>query len=267
MASTFQPNSYEENNTGYVQGAGDDNEMWSQGLTSTLWWQYRDALLTAGEDDLPSLIESIMSKTASEQKVSGFVSISTTKGAIAIGGSPIDHSDEVEILNCNDKVLLIACCTSGEAMQNLVSQKLRKALGKRLLHLHCGTGKVGSRELRKELKKLPDFIASCSGSRDIPTSPHSGDEPHENGLAIPKATRVLVVDTEGGLDIATGVALALLSLYTDDSGYVDWSTPKETRLMDKITTTKKLSWITTSLPAAKPSATTLKAVNEFMFRR
>jgi len=152
-------------------------------------------------------------------------------------------------------------------MENLVSQKLRKVLGKRLLQLHCGAGKVGSRDLRKELKKLPDFIANRTSSKDVATPPHVGNEPNGNVPATPQVIRVLVADTEGGLDIATGVALALVSLYTDDSGHVDWSTPKETRLMDKVTTTKKLSWITTSMPAAKPSGTTLKAVNEFLFRR
>lgn len=267
MASTFQPNSYGEINTGYVQGAGDDNEMWSQGLTSALWWQYRDALLTASEDDLPSLIESIMSQAAGEQKGSGFVPVAATKGMVAIGGLPIGHDDEIEILNCKGEVLLIACCASNEAMESLLSQELRKALGKRLLHLQCGTGKVGSRDLRKELKKLPEFIANSLSLKDVATPPHDEDEPNRNVLGVPEAMRVLVADTEGGLDIATGVVLALVSLYTDDNGDLYWSTAKEARLMDKVATTKKLSWITTSMPAAKPSGTTLKAINEFLFRR
>jgi len=267
MASTFQPNSYEENNTGYVQGAGDDNEMWSQGLTSQMWWKHRNALLLASEEELPDLIAEIMSKAASEQKDSSFVPVAATKGIIAVGGMPIGQADEDEILSHSDNVMLIVCGARDGEVEDLVPQNLRKVLGKRVLHLRCGAGKIGSRDLRKELKKLPDFIATSLNGDDTPASPDSENNRARHSSLSVTATRVFIADTEDGLDIATGVALALVSLYTDDHGLVNWSAAKESRSMDKATTTKKLSWITTSMPNAKPSGTTLKAVNEFLFRR
>lgn len=247
--------------------------MWSQGLTSAMWWQNRAAFLAASEEELPGLIARITIKAAEESSAARFVPISAAMGKVVIGGLPIAQDAEEEILSRGSEVLLIICCPSSQDAERMMSQKLRLALGKRLLHLRCGVGKVGSRDLRKELKRLPDFIASnippASTTAPKATNGHTAEAEQEDAqiATTPKLASVLIADTEGGLDIAAGVALALLALYTNNSGEVDWSTAKECRFMDKATTTKKLSWITTAMPAAKPSGTTLKAVNEFLFRR
>ncbi|KAI0140563.1 tRNA A64-2'-O-ribosylphosphate transferase [Xylariaceae sp. FL1272] len=44
----------------YVQGAGDDCEYWSLGLTPPLFWAYEDTLLSTAEPDIPELIRSIV---------------------------------------------------------------------------------------------------------------------------------------------------------------------------------------------------------------
>ncbi|KAF4582166.1 tRNA A64-2'-O-ribosylphosphate transferase [Ophiocordyceps camponoti-floridani] len=51
-----------ERTVGYVQGAADDAENWSLGLTPSIFWRNVDALLAASDTDLPSLIATLMTE-------------------------------------------------------------------------------------------------------------------------------------------------------------------------------------------------------------
>ncbi|KAL8987418.1 MAG: hypothetical protein Q9177_003367 [Variospora cf. flavescens] len=44
----------------YIQGAADDSESWSHGLTPPLFWAHQNQLLSTSEDDLPRLIQSLL---------------------------------------------------------------------------------------------------------------------------------------------------------------------------------------------------------------
>ncbi|KAI4286593.1 MAG: hypothetical protein L6R35_004156, partial [Caloplaca aegaea] len=48
----------------YIQGAADDSESWSHGLTPPLFWAHKDQLLSTSEDDLPRLIQSLLLRAA-----------------------------------------------------------------------------------------------------------------------------------------------------------------------------------------------------------
>ena len=153
----------------------------------------------------------------------------------------------------------------------------------RLLHLNCSAGKLGSRDLRKELLKLPPFIAAAtattvpSGQSDasIDATPVPAPDTVTDGqgsTAPPTSSsdlKIIIADTSSGHDIAIGVALAILSLYSDDDGHIDWSRNMSMShtTLDKSVIRKRLSRITAAMPSAKPSRATLNAVNEFLLRR
>lgn len=55
MASTHSPKSTSISTT-YIQGAADDAESWSYGLTAPVFWEYKDLLLSTAEDELEGVI-------------------------------------------------------------------------------------------------------------------------------------------------------------------------------------------------------------------
>jgi tRNA A64-2'-O-ribosylphosphate transferase len=277
MASMYQPTSYSHfdhtSGIGYVQGAGDDNEMWSQGMSSEQWWRWRDVLLKAGDEELPEVIAHLLEQDredAGARHDSTFTYISATQSILAIGGLPLDDN-VFEAGTEGRTAVLIACCASEEDLLRMVPEPPRTHLGKRILHLKCGIGKLGSRDLRKELPKLMPFIASCleplNDAEDNSTHNETLplEAPSSRVRSPPVTLKIHVADTTDGKDIATGVALALLALYSDDDGQIDWSLPRRQGI-DKTSIRKKLSWITTDMPAANPSRATMNAVNEFLMR-
>jgi tRNA A64-2'-O-ribosylphosphate transferase len=103
-------------------------------------------------------------------------------------------------------------------------------------------GKLGSRDLRAQLSRLPPFI---------------------EGLPILEgnACRILICDPTGK-DLSVGVALAILCLYADENGRMS-NQPTRGRI-DKLYIKQRLTWITTTSPVLNPSRETLKAVNSFL---
>lgn len=54
----------------YVQGAGDDHESWSQGLTPTIFWKYSKKILSASRHDIPNLLREILAEQESQNQTS-----------------------------------------------------------------------------------------------------------------------------------------------------------------------------------------------------
>lgn len=221
---------------GYIQGAGDDAESWSLGLTSPLFWNHHEELLHAKEDSLPELIAKLVSQEAT----------TPTQGTKAVS---VKAAPWLSIGS-------FAALTTGAAYNYdiIITIGLRDALPpvpippRKHIHLQCKPGKLGSRDLRTQLPHLQSSIANLSSRR-----------------------RVLVCDTEGR-DFAPGVALALLCLYADEGGSFPTRTTttngangvNKTRSLDKSFIRQRLSWVMTSLPSASPSRATLQSVNEFL---
>ncbi|KAG1854203.1 initiator tRNA phosphoribosyl transferase [Suillus subalutaceus] len=45
----------------YIQGSGDDHELWSMGLTPTQFWKHKQTLLDANRNELPTLVQALTS--------------------------------------------------------------------------------------------------------------------------------------------------------------------------------------------------------------
>lgn len=47
----------------YVQGSGDDHELWGMGLSPQLFWDHKDALLDGDREDLPSIVTNLVAQS------------------------------------------------------------------------------------------------------------------------------------------------------------------------------------------------------------
>lgn len=166
---------------GYIQGAGDDAEKWSHGLTPPIFWENRDLLASTDEGDLPDIIQELISKSDSHSnsdRKSGIL-IRPTSNLFICQSRPNDPSIQ------GDSGLVIAC-----------NDKPDLSTAKRL-NLGCGSHKLGSRDLRSALDKVKAFT-------------------EKNLMANP--TQSILVTCETGKDISVGTLLTIICLFYDDNG-------------------------------------------------
>ena len=214
---------------GYIQGAADDHEAWSHGLTPPLFWSNKDELLRTNEKDLQTKIAELVSQDRGTDAVSTLIRPTNTLYVSASQNIDLTLFDTV------------VSCTPEPLPQTL----LKNAGVKAYLHLSCQTGKLGSRDLRNQLPAL----------HHLPTSSHptNTDAPPKTLICCPT-----------GKDLSVGTALAYLCLYVSDNGTVTLQKARESRDIDKTFIKQRLSWITTSNPALNPSRATLQSVNSVL---
>lgn len=213
----------ETSENGYIQGAADDHESWSHGLTPSVFWLNVDLLLSTREEDAPSVVAELLEKESQNGTVSTATLIRPTTNL------SISSSQNPTLTPFN----VVISCTSTPLPTSL----LAAAHIKHYLPLHCPPGKLGSRALRTELPLLAPFLANA-----------------------PLDAKILVC-CPTGRDLSVGVGLAVLCMYADDTGLVDIRMRREGRGIDKSLIKQRLSWITTSNPALNPSRATLQSVN------
>lgn len=166
---------------GYIQGAGDDSEGWAYGLTPPVFWPNKDVLFRTQEEDLPELIEQLV-ESHSRQRDGGAQAtlITPTKNLY------ISQSD-LQITNSGRYDVIIDC-----------NGRPEDAEGKpKRLNLGCASLKLGSRDLRKHLDKVHEFVASQLGA-----------DPSQS----------LLVTCENGKDLSSGALLAIICLFYDEDG-------------------------------------------------
>ncbi|EFQ91065.1 hypothetical protein PTT_12201 [Pyrenophora teres f. teres 0-1] len=217
----------EASESGYIQGAADDHEAWSHGLTPPLFWKHKDALMATSEEDAPALIEKLVSEEKGSSAIASLIKPTTQLY--------ISSSENVD-LTTFDTVI-------GTTPSPFSPDQIKSAGVKNYLHLPCQTGKLGSRDLRTQLPRLIPFISS-----------------------LPSATGKTLLCCPTGKDLSVGTALALLCLYANDTGVLDTQTPRPTKEIGKSFIKQRLSWITTSNPALNPSRTTLQSVNAVLLQ-
>ncbi|KAF2012673.1 hypothetical protein BU24DRAFT_425308, partial [Aaosphaeria arxii CBS 175.79] len=165
---------------GYVQGAADDHEAWSCGLTPTAFWENKELLLGTNEEDLPEVIRGLVGGLGGSKAVPVLVKPTTNLFVSSSENLDIDPFD------------VIISCTP-EALSTTNPEHVKT---KQYLHLACQTLKLGSRDLRNQLQSLEAFMASV---------------PDLN-------SRKIVICCPTGKDLSIGVALAIVCLYVNDEG-------------------------------------------------
>ena len=169
---------------GYIQGAGDDSEGWSKGLTPTLFWRHSEQLRATSEEEMLDLIQDLITTNLEYNAACGdTVKIGPTR--LFVGSwSSIAQAEQYDG---------VVTCVGTEFSKP--EEESKQDGGKRVLNLLCGVGKLGSRALRSQLPHIPPFIANL---------PNSGCAP-----------KILFLCATGK-DLSIGVALAVLCLFFDD---------------------------------------------------
>lgn len=166
---------------GYIQGAGDDSEGWSHGLTANIFWKHKNMLMSTNEQDLPDIIAALIDAEKTTVSVSELIMIKPTNWLFA---GQIQALNDSALENVDG---LITCAQKSQITP------LPVVVGNHL-HLECRERKLGSRDLRKELSKLVTFMGRL------------------------KSPERLLVCCPTGKDLSIGIILAILCLYTDEQG-------------------------------------------------
>ncbi|TEB38143.1 initiator tRNA phosphoribosyl transferase [Coprinellus micaceus] len=234
----------------YIQGSGDDHELWGMGLFPETFWNEREQLLSASRADLPDLIAALASNgsTPSPKYVKAPEGISKISNRISLsklselGLEPslsLPHTafiliDEAEVTKPTSPAN-----PSTQADSTSPEQKSEPGAS-----------------LMLEFKILGGKRSQAYFLHDVlPSSLRFIDDKLSHGLDI-------VIACPSAKDLGVGVALAAISQYFDDHGeYVKGG--QDLRLT-KQTIRARLEWIIASCPRANPSRTTLKRVNELL---
>lgn len=197
---------------GYVQGAADDAEGWSGGLSGEGFWEVvrRGGLEEElGESDLRVLAEDVTKKLRGSERHEGEGWVVEVAEGLFVGRMEDMQSER----NSDGKVLMVVC--------NGISPSERKGKGKlangaedihdeksvdggnglhqprNQVYLELPTGKLGSRALRKKLPQIGSIIRTAL-EKDI--------------------ARQILITCETGKDLSVGVALTVLCLFYTKEG-------------------------------------------------
>ncbi|KAJ5785925.1 uncharacterized protein N7503_011137 [Penicillium pulvis] len=211
---------------GYIQGAGDDSEGWAHGLTPPVFWANQAALKQTSEEDLPDLIAELIAEYQQQRGEQEATLISPTKNLYI---NPTDPS-----VNGSGRYDLVIDCNGDPA---IVEENPKR------LNLGCASAKLGSRDLRKSLDKVRDFVNAQLGSD-------------------PSQSILITCDT--GKDLSAGTLLAIVCQFYNDNGEFDASLSK--RSISKTFIRQRLAWIVSSKHDVNPSRSTLQSVNAFLMQ-
>ncbi|KUM59266.1 hypothetical protein ACN42_g7884 [Penicillium freii] len=210
---------------GYIQGAGDDSEAWAHGLTPPVFWANQAVLKSTPEDELPELIDRLVAEHKLLDVAQDATLISPTRNLHIGSGAGVDAGDRYDlVIDCNES----AAAVEGNAKR---------------LNLGCDSGKLGSRDLRKCLEKVREFIGARLGA--------------DSSLSV-------LVTCENGKDLSAGTMLAIVCLFYNDEGAFNASLSK--RAISKQFIRQRLAWLVSSKHDVNPSRATLQSVNAFLMQ-
>ncbi|KAF7518405.1 hypothetical protein PCG10_000429 [Penicillium crustosum] len=210
---------------GYIQGAGDDSEAWAHGLTPPVFWANQAILKSTPEDELPELIDRLVAEHKLLDVAQDATLISPTRNLYIGSGVGVDAGGRYDlVIDCNGS----AADVEGNAKR---------------LNLGCDSGKLGSRDLRKCLEKVREFIGARLGA--------------DSSLSV-------LVTCENGKDLSAGTLLAIVCLFYNDEGGFDASLSK--RAISKQFIRQRLAWLVSSKHDVNPSRATLQSVNAFLMQ-
>ncbi|KAL8899481.1 MAG: hypothetical protein Q9207_006174, partial [Kuettlingeria erythrocarpa] len=227
----------------YIQGAADDSESWSHGLTPSLFWQYKETLLAASEDELPNLIHCLLNGPTTAALAQAPAPPILIRPTQSIYIAPLSSISTTPIEDW-DAVIICAPQNPFPAPPEPSPTSPTKSPQPKILHLPCPQGKLGSRALRTQLCRIHPFI----------------DPFLRNPLYWSQPPKILCT-CPTGTDLSVGAALFILCQYADEEGKLSWASCGDDTVVDKALVRRRLAWITTSVPEANPSRETLQALN------
>ncbi|KAI0669614.1 initiator tRNA phosphoribosyl transferase [Trametes maxima] len=231
----------------YVQGSGDDHELWGMGLTPQMFWENKDKLVGTDRDILPSVVTAVVA--SSKIRAAGDTwkvlptPIAVVNGLLHIGSvNDMPSKPQFRLPDDNTKVSYVVI--SAEAPLPEGDDELKATSSKDMLRLKLAEGK----------KEQIHFLQSI-----LPDSTQFVRESLAEGHAV-------CICCDSGKDASVGVALAALQLFFDDQGklHLEEGGSGAPASVSKQSIRTRLQWIISSRPQANPSRATLKRVNEFL---
>lgn len=176
----------------YIQGSGDDHELWGMGLTPDIFWAHRDRILSADRSELESVVATCVSESRKQ-------CLTHPPSAIVAGRMLLCSTNDL-VTNSQGK-LSTNDSTGPEDIAFLIishreQQKYADETSQDLLYIVTPEGKKGQAH----------FLQTV-----LPLSMHFLQEHLAQGMRI-----CIACDT--GKDLSVGVAIAALQKYFDDEG-------------------------------------------------
>ncbi|KAH8996820.1 initiator tRNA phosphoribosyl transferase [Lactarius akahatsu] len=258
----------------YVQGSGDDHELWGQGLTPAVFWQNRAELLACPRAQLETLVAQLVAEMPRD-------TVPSHGGADGGGPPGAWRSTPVPVTKVGGRVLL---CSLADLPRDLQA----------ILPGPSGTPEEAAFVIVDDSESdVPpdDTDARCPA----PTSSNGADAPSDAAPGDPPSSRVLRVRLPPGKrgqhvflhevlpsvtsfasthlspgraicvaggDAGVGVALVLLQLFFDDAGKPCRAQGDAAPSKNSVRT--RLEWVIASRPQTNPSRAILKRVNDFL---
>ncbi|KAI8799568.1 tRNA A64-2'-O-ribosylphosphate transferase [Cladochytrium replicatum] len=245
----------------YVQGSGDDHELWGLGLSPALFWKHKEVLLNS-----PNVIECVktVTKLVKERSLADYDSESedhflqqtfddshscqeTSNHSdfswIKHFGLAIGRRQSGKPPDCWGRFDAIINCGAPEYLDNCTGEN---SLTEKYLFLPIPEGKRGSSQLAAEIPNVLAFVHKKLSQR-----------------------KRILIHCAQGKDRSVGIALAILTKYLSDNGTIE--TDKNvigslTSQSIKERVLRTLGMIYKYHPSASPSQSTVKAVRHYFSR-
>ncbi|CAE6471058.1 unnamed protein product [Rhizoctonia solani] len=210
----------------YVQGSGDDHEMWSKGLTPDLFWRYKSELLACDQDDLEDSIPQILEDARKSDGIAMLHPIKAVQGRILVGTSAANHP---MYLGDPDTCAALVLASDLESNTPPTTLRVRDFYPKQ----------HPTEFLTQTLPLSLQFILT----------------------QLQRPTLRVCILCKDAKDLSVGIATAAITLYFNEAGeFIGDTAQPVTKDMAK----RRLQWVLSSCPGANPSRATLKRVNEYL---
>lgn len=176
----------------YIQGSGDDHELWGMGLTPDIFWAHRDRLLSADRSELESVVATCVSESQKQ-------CLAHRPSAIVAGRMLLCSTSDL-VINSQGKLSTNDSTGSEDIAFLIISHRAQHKYAdeteQSLLSIMTLEGKKGQAHFLQTI---------------LPRSMHFIREHLVQGMRV-----CIACDT--GKDLSVGVAIAALQKYFDDEG-------------------------------------------------
>ncbi|KAI9465168.1 initiator tRNA phosphoribosyl transferase [Lactarius psammicola] len=261
----------------YVQGSGDDHELWAQGLTPEIFWQNRTELLACPRAQLETLVARLVAATTR-------AAVPSQDGAAAAGPRASWRSNLAPVMKVGGRVLLCSLADLPQDLPAVVPKPSGTTEGTAFVIIDDSESDapLDDTNVRRPAPTRSDGVDAPSDTALEESEDSSSLQvlrvrlpPGKRGQyvflheVLPCATSFAsthlslgrAICVAGG-DVGVGVALVLLQLFFDDAGK-----PRSAQgdaAVSKNSVRTRLEWIIASRPQTNPSRTILKRVNDFL---
>ncbi|KAG6899391.1 hypothetical protein C0993_010610 [Termitomyces sp. T159_Od127] len=259
----------------YIQGSGDDHELWSMGLTPAHYWRHASTLLAASRSELPELIKTLIScdsaRSHNNLPYSGdgstLTEVTKVQGRLRIG-----TYGDFERVGWDEDLAYVLLPTTREApAPPSTGQKSR------FITIHLAP-RVKTHLSQTVLPQSLPFIGTELAHGRTVGIICGGEKPEEDmdigdeGVAVLLAALAVFFDPEGryiGEDAPGSLEDAehTFDKETDFSENPSVSGRLKVKIpvdIDKMSIRIRLEWIIACRPAINPARATLKRLNEFL---